>query len=107
MTRALRGLLLAGIMGGALAWGTAGRAADSAPCTIAVKGDSPVAEACAAGGIDKAKKVMRDLKLRAHKATRKTYECDDCHKDDVKYELTAGARDKFKEMLAAAAAPPK
>ena len=62
-----------------------------APCTIATKGDSPVAKACAAGGIPKAKAAMKDLAKKARAAGTK-YQCDDCHKDDVKYELTADAR---------------
>jgi hypothetical protein len=108
MIRALRGLFLAGIIGGAVAWAGLGLAADGTPCTIATKGDSPVAKACAEGGIEKAKKTMRELRAQAKKSEhKKTYECDDCHKDDVKYELTAGARDKFKQMLADAAAAPK
>jgi hypothetical protein len=73
----------------------------AAPCTIATKGDSPVAKACGAGGIPKAKAAMKDLAKKARAAGTK-YQCDDCHKDDVKYELTADARDKFKKLLAAA-----
>jgi hypothetical protein len=99
MTRALRGLFLAGVLGGGLIWAGRGVAAD---CTVATKGDSPVAKACAEGGITKAKDVMRSLQKQA-RANKKKFECDDCHKDDVKYELTAGARDKFKDLLAAAA----
>jgi len=75
--------------------------ADGAPCTIATKGDSPVAKACAEGGIPKAKTAMKDLAKRA-RANGTKLQCDDCHKDDVKYELTADARDKFKKLLAAA-----
>jgi hypothetical protein len=88
-------------LGGTLALVGAGQAADGAPCTIATMGDSPVAKACADGGIPKAKAAMKAMATKARKAGTK-YQCDDCHKDDVKYDLTADARDKFKKLLAAA-----
>jgi hypothetical protein len=87
------------VLGGTLAVAGAGRAAD-APCTIATKGDSPVAKACADGGIPKAKAAMKAMATKARKGGTK-FQCDDCHKDDVKYDLTADARDKFKKLLAA------
>ena len=104
MHRALRSTFVAGIVGAIMGacLALAGAAvAEGPPCTIATKGDSPVAKACASGGIKQAKATMKDLAKRA-RAGGKKFECDDCHKDDVKYELTSGARDKFKELLAAA-----
>jgi hypothetical protein len=79
-----------------------GAAADAPPCTIATKGDSPVAKACAKGGIPDAKAAMKELAKKARAAGTK-YQCDDCHKDDAKYELTPDAREKFAKLLAAAA----
>jgi hypothetical protein len=92
-----------GSLGGVPGWMSANRiqAAEGPPCTIATKGSSPVAKACADGGITKAKVAMKELAKKARAAGTK-YQCDDCHKDDVKYELTDDARDKFKKLLAAA-----
>jgi hypothetical protein len=100
MVRWPRGAILIGAWALALAPASA-RAADGAPCTIATKGDSPVAKACAQGGIPKAKAAMKEMAKKARAAGTK-YECDDCHKDDLKYELTADAREQFAKLLAAA-----
>jgi hypothetical protein len=94
-------VFLVATIAGALTWAGRGRAADWAPCTIAIKGQSPVAKACAEGGIPRAKLAMKDLATRARAAGTK-FQCDDCHKDDIKYELTAAAPDNFKKLLAAA-----
>jgi hypothetical protein len=102
MSRLVRVLLVTGALGVALI--ARGYAADApAKCTIAGKeGDeSPVAKACAKGGIPEAKTTMKDLVKKA-RGNGKKYQCDECHKDDQKYELTKDARDKFKELLAAA-----
>jgi hypothetical protein len=99
MFRRLRAASLMVAMGGILALAGAGRA-DDTPCTIATKGDSPVAKACREGGLFKAKTAMKAMAAKARKAGTK-FQCDDCHKDDQKYDLTADARDKFKKLLAA------
>src|SRR5881392_1978284 len=59
MVRMLRGMLLLTALGSAVA--ISGRAVADKPCAIAVKGDSPVAKACASGGLVDAKRTMRDL----------------------------------------------
>jgi hypothetical protein len=100
MSRLFGGMFLAMALGGALSVPGPARAAEGAPCTIATKGTSPVARACTEGGIPKAKAAMKEMAKKARAAGTK-YQCDDCHKDDVKYELTADARDKFKKLLAA------
>ena len=89
-------------MAAVIAAGTAmtGRAL-SADCAIATKGESPVARACNEGGLIQAKRTMRDLVKKGRAAGTK-FECDDCHKNDTNYELTAQARDNFKRLLAAA-----
>jgi hypothetical protein len=98
MVRKLRGMLVLTVLGSAVAM--SGRAVADKPCAIATKGDSPVAKACATGGLVDAKRVMRDLVKSGKKAGAK-YECDDCHKNDTGYDLTPQARDNFKKLLAA------
>jgi hypothetical protein len=99
MVRMLRPIVLIAACAGALS--LAGRAgAVDKPCAIATKGDSPVAKACTQGGIIDAKKAMRDM-LRDGKRAGVKFECDDCHKNDVGYDLTPDARDKFKKLLGA------
>jgi hypothetical protein len=93
-------MLLIGAIGSTVATAASGLAADK-PCAIATKGDSPVAKACVQGGLIEAKRTMRDLVKTGKKANVK-FECDDCHKNDVGYDLTPQARDNFKKLLAAA-----
>jgi hypothetical protein len=99
MVRLLRGMLLLTVVGSVVA--ISGRALADKPCNIATKGDSPVAKACASGGLVDAKRTMRDLVKSGKKAGVK-FECDDCHKNDVGYDLTLQARENFKKLLAAA-----
>jgi hypothetical protein len=103
MVRLLRGALFVAVVGGVSAVGAVASAADEpAKCTVATKGDSPVAKACTTGGIKEAKKVMKDMTKKA-KANGVKFDCDDCHKDDANYALTDDAGDKFKKMVAALA----
>jgi hypothetical protein len=99
MSRSLR----RGIWFGAFVFmaATAGFAADeSGKCTIATKGDSPVAKACAEGGVKAAKTTMKEL-VRTAKNNGAKFNCDDCHKNDTTFELQKDAPDKFKKLLAA------
>jgi hypothetical protein len=98
MVRILRGMLLVVAVGSVVA--ISGRAAAEKPCAIATKGDSPVAKACASGGLVDAKRSMRDL-VKAGKKAGTKFECDDCHKNDTDYALTPQARENFKKLLAA------
>jgi hypothetical protein len=82
-----------------LSLGTAG-AADEGKCTIATKGDSPTARACAKGGRAEAKKVMKDMVKQAKVGGQK-FTCDGCHKDLDNYELTKTATEDFKKLEAA------
>jgi len=75
--------------------------ADDEKCTIATKGDSPTAKACATGGRKEARKTMKEL-VKAAKEKGTKFTCDSCHKDLEKFELTPTARDDFKKLLAAA-----
>ena len=99
MVRMLRGMLLVAAIGSTVA--ISARAVADKPCAIATKGDSPVAKACASGGLVDAKRTMRDLVKNGKKAGVK-FECDDCHKNDTGYDLTPAARENFKKLLAAA-----
>jgi len=78
----------------------AARADDAGKCTIATKGDSPTAKACARGGRAEAKKTMKEMVKQA-KANGQKFTCDGCHKDLESYDLTANARDDFKKLEAA------
>jgi hypothetical protein len=99
MVRLFRGMLLVFAVGSVVA--ISRYAAADKPCAIATKGDSPVAKACASGGLVDAKRAMRDL-VKAGKKVGVKYECDDCHKNDTGYDLTPQARENFKKLLAAA-----
>jgi len=81
----------------------AGRAAggDEGKCTIAIKGDSPTAKACAKGGRAEAKKIMKEMVKQA-KAAGQKFTCDGCHKDLDNYELTKNATEDFKKLEAVA-----
>lgn len=70
-------------------------------CTIAVKGDSATAKACAKGGRGEAKKMMKEMVKRA-KAAGQKFTCDGCHKDLDNYELTKNAVEDFKKLEAVA-----
>jgi hypothetical protein len=70
-------------------------------CTIAIKGDNAIVQACAKGGRDEAKKVMKDMVKQA-KANGKKFTCDGCHKDLDNYELSKNAAEEFKKLEAAA-----
>jgi hypothetical protein len=72
------------------------------PCTMATKGDSPVAKACREGGIKAAKVSMKEL-IKGARANGVKYQCDDCHINDTDYaQLGKGAEDKFARLVAAA-----
>jgi hypothetical protein len=61
---------------------------------------SPVAHACARGGIKEAKKAMKQLVKRAKDRGLK-FECDSCHRNEDNWQLTDDARANFTSMLAA------
>ena len=69
-------------------------------CTIAIKGDSPPAKACAKGGRTEAKKTMKEL-VKVAKGNGSKFTCDGCHKDLESFELTKNAREDFSKLLAA------
>ena len=80
--------------------GSAFGGGDEGKCTIATKGDSPTAKACAKGGRAEAKKMMKEMVKQAKNAGQK-FTCDGCHKDLENFELTANARDDYKKLEAA------
>jgi hypothetical protein len=68
-------------------------------CRIATQEGSPVAWACEEGGIRAAKLAMKEL-VKAGKAKGVKLECDNCHKNDEDWALTADARERFQKLLA-------
>ena len=101
MIRFAAKLGLATFLAGVLATGFAGAdEGKGGKCTIATKGDSATAKACAKGGREEAKKVMKDMVKQA-KANGKKFTCDGCHKDLDNYELTKDATEEFKKLEAA------
>jgi hypothetical protein len=77
------------------------RADDIKKCSIAVRGDSPVRDACEEGGIDQARATMkRLLGIARSKQRGKHWSCDDCHADQETWKLNEDARRHFKELLA-------
>src|SRR4051812_20859702 len=75
-------------------------AGDDTKCTIATKGDSPTARACAKGGRAEAKKVMKEM-VKVAKGKGQKFTCDGCHKDLDNYELTKNGTEDFKKLEAA------
>jgi hypothetical protein len=70
-------------------------------CRAARQSTSPVARACAQGGVRQAKLVMRALVKQA-KERGLRLQCDSCHRDDADFSaLTDDARTRFSELLAA------
>jgi hypothetical protein len=104
LPRTLHVLLSAGFLGGVLMVAgpafAAEPAAASGKCTIATKGTSKVAKACAEGGIKAAKAAMKSM-VKEAKANGVKFTCDDCHSDDTEYKLADDASEKFKKLLAA------
>ncbi|HVZ74265.1 MAG TPA: hypothetical protein VHJ20_17920 [Polyangia bacterium] len=68
-------------------------------CTIATKGNTPTAQACAKGGRPEAKKLMKQMVNDAKKKGEK-FTCDGCHKDLDNYALTDHAEDDYKKLEA-------
>lgn len=69
-------------------------------CTIATKGDSAPAKACAKGGRAEAKKTMKEM-VKTAKANGANFSCEGCHKDLETFTLTKNARDDFAKLAAA------
>jgi anti-sigma factor RsiW len=60
--------------------------------------DTPVGEACAKGGINRAKKTMKNL-LRLARERGTSFECDSCHRNENTWDLTDDGRARFFELL--------
>ena len=73
--------------------------ADDGKCTIATKGETPTAKACAKGGRSEAKKLMKEM-VKVAKGKGEKYTCDGCHKDLDNYALTDHANDDYKKLEA-------
>ena len=100
MTRVAALVFTAAILTLPMFAGRAVGAGDEGKCTIATKGDSPTAKACAKGGRPEAKKIMKEMVKQA-KAAGQKFTCDGCHKDLDNYELTKNAVEEFKKLEAA------
>jgi len=83
-----------------LALALAARSGTAADCTIATKGDSAPAKACAKGGRDAAKKTMKEM-VKTAQANGTKFTCENCHKDLEAFELTKNARDDYAKLAAA------
>jgi hypothetical protein len=99
MTRAPARLVVAALLFASIAIRDAS-ASDGEKCTIATKGESATARACAKGGRADAKKVMKEMVKQA-KTNGQKFTCDGCHKDLDNYALTQNAIDDFKKLEAA------
>src|SRR3954447_13492411 len=75
------------------------------PCTVATKGNSPVAQACAKGGRAEAKKVMKAA-VKTAKNKGGKFDCDDCHKDTDNFERNPNAGDGYKTLMPLAGGHP-
>ena len=91
---------LAGFL--ALASGAGIAVAGAKKCTIATAGDSEPARACAKGGRDEARKVMKKMVAEA-KAKGVKFTCDNCHMNLEDFELLKSARDDFERLEAVVA----
>jgi hypothetical protein len=67
-------------------------------CVIATRGDSPVARACVEGGIDLARRKMREL-VGVARSRGVKIGCDDCHQEEGN-ALTRNAAEDFKKLIA-------
>ena len=74
-------------------------AGDDGKCTIATKGGTPTAKACAKGGRAEAKKVMKEM-VKLAKGKGQKFTCDGCHKDLDNYELTKNGAEDYKKLEA-------
>jgi hypothetical protein len=95
--------LVAALIASALAGTGVGvsRAGEMRKCSIAIKGDSPVHDACEEGGVDLAKaRMKRMLGVARSRQRGKHWACDDCHVDEESWKLLDDARKRFKELLA-------
>ena len=72
------------------------------PCKLATKGDSPVAKACQGGGVEAAKKLMRQMRAKVNEGRTPKIACKDCHDHDAdsRYDtLSKDGRERFKAFL--------
>jgi hypothetical protein len=78
--------------------------APSHDCHVAVAGTSPVAQACAEGGVPRARAVMKEIVQVAH-ARGLTLECKNCHADERAFALAPQARERLGQLLASLTQP--
>jgi RNA polymerase sigma factor (sigma-70 family) len=66
-------------------------------CTIATKGESAVARACAKGGRAEAKKLMKEM-VKSAKTMGQKLACENCHIDLETFDLRENARDDYAKL---------
>jgi hypothetical protein len=95
-------LTLSLALGSAVVLRSGSAAAGDEKCTIAVKGSSPPAKACAKGGRKEARSVMKAMVATAKKKGV-NYACESCHQEPAanNYELTKDAVENYKKLQAA------
>ncbi len=79
-------------LGSGVAW------AKDKPCQVATEGNSPIAQACAAGGRDAAKDKMKQLVKDANK-NGGDFKCGRCHESTKTFELKDNAPEDFEKLL--------
>jgi Na+-transporting NADH:ubiquinone oxidoreductase subunit NqrF len=95
-------LTLSLALGSAVLLSAGPAAAGDDKCTIAVKGNSLPAKACAKGGRKEARTVMKEMVAKA-KTKGVNYACENCHQDLTtnNYDLTKDALENYKKLQAA------
>jgi len=76
-------------------------AVDPNACKVAVTGTSPVAQACTAGGVRRARAVMKEIVYAARIRGIAALTCAACHADERSYELVPGGRERLTHVLSA------
>lgn len=79
-------------------WLSKAQADDPKPCIKAKQETAQVQAACDKGGLDAAKKMMKEIVDKQKKAGNEI-KCQSCHKDLKKFELTPNGMADFKKLL--------
>jgi hypothetical protein len=91
------------VLAGSLCLGVSSASNVNGPCKLAIKRNSPVAQACPKGGAKEAKKVMERLAKEWKETTGQKIECSACHDgtEDSRFDLLKNdGRKRFDELLA-------
>jgi hypothetical protein len=97
MLRNSLGILFGGVFA-VLALAPISAGASENDCTVAKDATTEIGKACAEGGVKRAKAVMKAMVKQAKKQEMKL-DCDSCHKNEEKWDLTSDAKDQYKKLL--------